>query len=215
MLSAIIMEEKHYNKWAYLSMIPLCGGTTLSSFTEVNFSWLGIFFSVSAVVLRAVKNLLQGQLLQDRNIDSVLLTYYATPFNFVIFGIGCLLLEGWAPFERFWNSFGDGLFLAIIFSCVVACTFNIAANLLVKSLSAVGAAVCTNAKTPLTIIFSVCLFRNRVGIAQIIGCVLTFWGAWLFAAKGSVIKPNDKQGSAPVERPDFLLLAASPEDPSP
>ena len=60
LITSMILDGRRYNSWAYWAMIPVCGGGAICSFNEVNFSVVGCTLSVSAVVFRSLKTILQG-----------------------------------------------------------------------------------------------------------------------------------------------------------
>ncbi|CAK0905478.1 unnamed protein product [Prorocentrum cordatum] len=72
----VLLEGARFSSRGYATMLPLCGGTVVSSASELNFSWAGLALSAVAVLLRALKQILQGRLLCDESVDSVTLCYY-------------------------------------------------------------------------------------------------------------------------------------------
>lgn len=197
LLASMSIDGKRYNNWAFVAMVPLCGGAMMSSIQEVNFSVPGTLLSIAAVVFRGVKILLQGRLLCDAKVDSVTLCYYMAPFNLAIFLMGCIALEGWAPLEKLLQSDpfslrGQGnLPAALCFSAFLACFFNIASYLFVQHLNPIGAAVISNAKTPATILASVLIFGNVVTPGQLLGFLVTFFGVWLHSSKVQLLSRTE------------------------
>lgn len=47
-----------YNRWSYISMIPVCGGGVLCGLGEVNLHFMGIIISILCVVFRALRVLI-------------------------------------------------------------------------------------------------------------------------------------------------------------
>lgn len=197
LLASMSLDGKRYNNWAFVAMVPLCGGAMISSVQEVNFSLLGTVLSVAAVVFRAVKILLQGRLLCDAKVDPVTLCYYMAPFNLVIFLTGSIAVEGWAPLEKllrndhFSLSGEASLPAALLFSAFLACFFNIASYLIVQHLNPIGASVVANAKTPATILASVLIFGNAVTPGQLLGFLVTFFGVWLHSNKVQLLSKTE------------------------
>merc|ERR1719277_395120 len=67
---AVVLQGQRFNRWTWASMPVICGGLVLCSAQEANFHAAG------ATVLRALKSILQGRLLEDAGMDSVTLLYY-------------------------------------------------------------------------------------------------------------------------------------------
>lgn len=54
-----------YNRWSYLSMIPVCGGGIMCAMGEMNLHVIGILTSISSTVFRSLRVLIQARLLCD------------------------------------------------------------------------------------------------------------------------------------------------------
>mmetsp|Transcript_87423 Transcript_87423/g.209155 ORF Transcript_87423/g.209155 Transcript_87423/m.209155 type:complete len:346 (+) Transcript_87423:23-1060(+) len=193
LITCMLLDGARYNCWAYWAMIPVCGGAAISSYSEVNFSLLGSIFSITAVVFRALKTLLQGRLLCDQKVDSVTLCYYMAPFNLLLFALCSCLTEGLQPWRALSganSTFVEQAYLGISLavSGFLACAFNILSYLTIKHLSPVGATVIANAKTPATIVASLFIFANPVAPAQVLGFGVTFFGIFLHSQKGRTLR---------------------------
>ena len=190
--TSVLLDGKRYNCWAYWAMIPVCGGGAICSFNEVNFSLFGSMLSISAVVFRALKTLLQGRLLCDQKVDSITLCYYMAPFNLLILGTASAVTEGLKPWRMLLtaeSSFAEHSYLvmSLTVSSILACAFNILSYLTIKHLSPVGANVIANAKTPAIIFMSMLIFGNPVAPLQVLGLLVTFFGIFLHAQKGRTL----------------------------
>jgi len=75
-------------------MPVICGGLMLCSAAEVNFNMTGFLYAVGAALLRAVKTLVQGALLQGDKIDSVSLLFYMAPWAGLFLQLCAPLSEG-------------------------------------------------------------------------------------------------------------------------
>lgn len=197
LITSILFDGKRYNCWAYVAMIPVCGGGAICSFNEVNFSVVGVVLSISAVVFRALKTLLQGRLLCDQKVNSIVLCYYMAPFNFAIFATASVFTEGLTPLKMLFqhDSFAEQVYLLTLLTAsgVLACAFNILSYLTIKHLSPLGANVIANAKTPAIIFVSMLIFGNPVKLLQIVGLLVTFFGIFLHGQKGHVLPTAPKE----------------------
>lgn len=183
LLTSVALRDRHFNAWAYVSMLPLCGGTSLSVAGEANFDRAGVVFSLLAMEFRALRAVLQGWLLCNEKVEPVTLCYYMAPFNVAIFGVWGAALEGAAPLRRLAEGV-PGLAPALVLSAGLACSFNLASFLTIRYLNAIGAMVVQNTKTPCTILLSLAIFKNSLTGQQVLGFAVTFFGAWLFGRKG-------------------------------
>lgn len=193
LITSMILDGRRYNSWAYWAMIPVCGGGAICSFNEVNFSVVGCTLSISAVVFRSLKTILQGRLLCDQNVDSITLCYYMAPFNLTILATASALTEGTRPFRTLFkaeSSFAEQFYLWIwlLVSGFLACSFNILSYMTIKHLSPVGTNVIANAKTPAIILMSTLFFGNPVRRLQWLCLLVTFFGILLHSRKGRLLE---------------------------
>merc|ERR1719326_891061 len=83
LIAVVLPPRKRYNAWTWMSMPVICGGLVICTTKEVNFHALGAFYATGATVLRALKSIIQGRLLDpsETKLDSVTLLYYMAPFS--------------------------------------------------------------------------------------------------------------------------------------
>lgn len=135
----------------------------------------------------------QGRLLCDQNVDSITLCYYMAPFNLTILATASALTEGTRPFRTLFkaeSSFAEQFYLWIwlLVSGFLACSFNILSYMTIKHLSPVGTNVIANAKTPAIILMSTLFFGNPVRRLQWLGLLVTFFGILLHSRKGRLLE---------------------------
>ena len=145
-----------------------------------------------------------GRLLCDQNVDSITLCYYMAPFNLTILATSSALTEGLLPFRSLFrsdsgsdSSFAEQFYLWIwlLVSGFLACSFNILSYMTIKHLSPVGTNVIANAKTPAIILMSTLFFGNPVRSLQWLGLLVTFFGILLHSQKGRVLEVRNKKKS--------------------
>ena len=139
----------------------------------------------------------QGRLLCDQNVDSITLCYYMAPFNLTILATASALTEGTRPFRTLFkaeSSFAEQFYLWIwlLVSGFLACSFNILSYMTIKHLSPVGTNVIANAKTPAIILMSTLFFGNPVRRLQWLGLLVTFFGILLHSRKGRLLEVDKK-----------------------
>lgn len=212
--TSMILDGKRYNSWAYWAMIPVCGGGAICSFNEVNFSVVGCSFSLGSVFFRSLKTILQGRLLCDQNVDSITLCFYMAPFNLTILAMSSILTEGTKPLRALLgtdSSFAEQFYLWmwLLVSGVLACSFNILSYMTIKHLSPVGTNVIGNAKTPAIILLSTLFFGNPVKDLQWLGLLVTFFGIILHSQKGRTLEVKKTLDAVEPRRiPGFVEIDA-------
>ncbi|EEQ98714.1 conserved hypothetical protein, partial [Perkinsus marinus ATCC 50983] len=183
----VFIFGKRYNFATYLSMLPVCGGALLCGHGEVNFVLLGALSAIGSVFFRALKNTMQGDLLNG-SLSSLELLFVLAPANLVFFLIGSLAAEGISPVWEAASS--PSIMLGLIISSFLACAFNILTFMMLKLLSPVGAMVVHSMKTPGMLITSWALFGNPVEPTQIVGFVIITAGVYYYRVNGGEITPE-------------------------
>ncbi|KAF4661003.1 hypothetical protein FOZ61_003620 [Perkinsus olseni] len=190
-LVCVLIYHQHYNLPTYLSMIPICGGAIMCSGGEVNFNIIGVTFSIGAVLTRALKNTMQSRLMTT-SFTNIELLYVLAPANLFFFLTGSFLVEGLFEPTRQLISTPNAL-VAVVFSALLACTYNLLAFKMLQVLSPVGAMVVHTLKTPATLIVSTLLFGNKIGVLQVLGFVVITAGVYYYKNYGKEVKPEEYQ----------------------
>lgn len=198
---AVVMQGKRYNTWTWLSMPVICGGLALCSAKEVNFHLFGAVCATGATVLRAVKSLIQGKLLSQKDkMDSVTLLYYMAPWAAGMLSVMAMATEGLEPLRLLAAGLGPtpiavggpGVLGLLVISGLNACFLNVSNFLVTSYTSAVTLQVLGNVKSCLSIGISVAIFRNALHVQQALGVVVCLFGVWLYNEKGGPAKTSIK-----------------------
>jgi len=226
-LLAVALYRKSFNGWTWASMPIICGGLALCSITEVNFHALGAFFASSATVLRALKSILQGKLLQGEKVDSVTLLYYMAPWAAVMLSAVAVFSEGvdplrmlarglpgvsswWSPEERLVGS--GTLLLMLAVSGLNACLLNVVNFSVTAYTSPVTLQVLGNVKNCLSILVSVSVFGNTLQGIQGVGVAICLLGVWVYNTRGGAAKKVEAQSAKTQEK---VVKLAMPEGQAP
>jgi len=228
-LLAVALQRKSFNLWTWSSMPIICGGLAICSIMEVNFHALGAFFASSATVLRALKSILQGKLLQGEKVDSVTLLYYMAPWAALLLSAVAVVSEGsqplrmiarglpgvsslWAPEDRLVGS--GTLLLMLAVSGLNACLLNVV-NFSVTSLTnPVTLQVLGNVKNCLSILVSVGVFGNTLQGIQGVGVAICLIGVWLYNTRGGAAKKVEAQSAEAKEKTDVKIVQPDGQTPS-
>ncbi|KAF4752054.1 hypothetical protein FOZ63_023582 [Perkinsus olseni] len=178
----VFIFGKRYNFATYFSMLPVCGGAILCGHGEVNFVLLGALFAIGSVFFRALKNTMQGDLLNE-SLSSLELLFVLAPANLLFFLVGSVVTEGLNPI---WEAApSPRIMLALVVSSLLACAFNLLTFKMLKLLSPVGAMVVHSLKTPGMLVTSWALFGNPVKQSQILGFVIITAGVYYYRTNGA------------------------------
>lgn len=198
-LMAVVIQQKRYNRWTWLSMPIICGGLAVCSMKEVNFVVLGAVYATGATILRAVKSIMQGRILtsSDKNLDSVGLLYYMAPWSAALLLVLVLVAEGTEPLSMLASSGTYAhplrgryhLMFLLLLSGLNACLLNVANFLVTSYTSPVTLQVLGNVKSCLSIGVSVAIFRNALKLEQALGVATCLFGVWLYNEKGGAVNP--------------------------
>ncbi|CAD7944076.1 unnamed protein product [Amoebophrya sp. A120] len=187
-LSAMVFQGKRFNRSAYLALIPVCGGGAICAFNEGSqFAVFGLLISLSAALFRAVKAVLQAELLRgaDLKLDSISLLYYSSPVNMLLFFIWSFFQENQLePYYEFYFALTSMGKFWVCLGAFMAAMFNLIGFLTIGYLGAVVAMVVGNMKTPTTILVSAIVFNNPVHWKQIVGFLVGAFGVLFYDRYG-------------------------------
>jgi len=191
---AVLWQGKSYNWYTWFAVAVVSFGIILCSTKEFNFSMLGVFFALGSTTLRALKSIIQGQIL-DTKMDSLTLLSYMAPWAFGFLGFFSLISEGLAPYLLIAR--GLGLDLAapsgtgggrlcffLLLSGSMAFVLNLLQFMVTARTNAVTLQVLGNVKNCAGIFFSVAVLGNEVTMEQGLGVAICLWGVWLYNNKG-------------------------------
>lgn len=216
---AVFMQHKRFNSWTWASMPIICGGLALCSVKEVNFNVIGAFFALGATILRAIKSIIQGKLLQGADkMDSVTLLFYMAPWSAAFLFVTALLTEGVEPYKmlfdgiRGYKTNQDGQVQSVtgaptvlaLLACsgMNACMLNVSNFMVTAYTSPVTLQVFGNVKCCLAIATSVAVFRNPMKIEQGFGVATCLFGVWVYHQKSKVVSaPTASEGKSEGSSP--------------
>jgi len=200
---AVAMQGQRFNCWTWASMPVICGGLVLCSAAEVNFNAVGALYCFGSTVLRALKSIVQGKLLEGAGMDSVTLLYYMAPWAALLLQAAAFAMEGLEPFRVLRRGLiggvgADGLadpfapamtggpllVALLIASGLNACLLNVFTFKVTACTSAVTLQVLGNVKACLSIGVSVVIFGNPLTWEQAVGVLICLFGVWIYNRKG-------------------------------
>lgn len=208
---AVLVQRKRFNFWTWVSMPVICGGLIMCGTMEVNFDALGTLFAGGATVLRAMKSIIQGKLLNGDKIDSVVLLYYTAPWAALLLSLAAITSEGLEPVRLLASGLvgSDGgpgrevtgglrVLGLLIISGLNACLLNVANFSVTAYTGPVTLQVLGNVKNCVSIGVSVAVFRNALKVEQVMGVGTCLLGVWLYQQKGAELKEGSARSGGRV-----------------
>jgi drug/metabolite transporter (DMT)-like permease len=169
-------------------------GLMTCAFGEIVFSAVGFTFCAMAVITRALKSIVQHQLL-DGSIGSQLtpiqLVVWMSLPSFAIMAIWSLYTEGTQPFYDFYLNVGTQG--AVLLTVVNACILNTAALYVLQNLGPVAQQLAGQLKGVLSVLGSVALFSEQVTVQQIIGYSIIIGGVTWYNRRDMWLKQQSAQ----------------------
>uniref|UniRef100_A0A673WQ71 Solute carrier family 35 member E4 n=2 Tax=Salmo trutta TaxID=8032 RepID=A0A673WQ71_SALTR len=177
-ISTLILGKQHHIL-KYTAMMPICLGASFSIMGEVQYDQTGCFFVFAATMLRGVKTIQQGILLQEEKINSVFLLYLMSIPSFCILAVAALALENWAVLESPMH-YDHKLWLFILLSCLGSVVYNLASCCVITLTSAVTLHILGNLSVVGNLLLSQLLFGNEMSALSCAGVALTLSGMLIY-----------------------------------
>nr|XP_023838780.1 solute carrier family 35 member E4-like [Salvelinus alpinus] len=177
-ISTLILGKQHHIL-KYTAMMPICLGASFSIMGEVQYDQTGCFFVFAATMLRGVKTIQQGILLQEEKINSVFLLYLMSIPSFCILAVAALALENWAVLESPMH-YDHNLWLFILLSCLGSVMYNLASCCIITLTSAVTLHILGNLSVVGNLLLSQLLFGNEMSALSCAGVALTLSGMLIY-----------------------------------
>lgn len=189
----------------YKLLLPTCvvvAGCSLSVVGEVNFSMTGFVLCFVANIGRAMKVVLQQELMTGptkAKFDPVATLAWMCTCSFCIIIIWSFVSEGAAPFARFLTPSGRwSLVAAILASCVNAVILNLAALFVTKNLGAVGAQLVAQVKSVLTVLGGMVVFQEELSRQEFVGFAFVLVGTYAYSRTEQMSKKAEPAREQPV-----------------
>nr|XP_033775425.1 solute carrier family 35 member E4-like [Geotrypetes seraphini] len=185
MLLSQLLQRRAYAAMEYAAMLPVCLGASLSVLGELRFNQIGCIFICITMVLRSVKSIQQGVLLQEENIDTILLLFIMSLPSFLLLLSCTLLFES----RAFWELLTQGtarLWMSLLLSCSSSVLYNLSGFYVVKHTSAVTLHLLGNLVVLGNVLTSQAVFGGPVSKLGVAGTVLTLIGVLVYQNSDAV-----------------------------
>ena len=212
----ILRKREHWRVWASLTPVILGGMVTAGA--EPTFHAKGLALVLASMVARATKSCLQELLLssaesseggkdggvqQSEKLDSL------NSLRWMSLMSVCTLLPASVEFEgvcaikaALRSAYEENdLAWALCANCAGAFLVNISQFLVTQHVGALSMQVLGNVKTIVTVVFSVVIFKNVVGLRSLLGYALTLIGCFVYLRekrRREAIENNNNDLAAPL-----------------
>eukprot|EP01122_Echinamoeba_exundans_P011230 TRINITY_DN4397_c0_g1_i1.p1 TRINITY_DN4397_c0_g1~~TRINITY_DN4397_c0_g1_i1.p1 ORF type:complete len:327 (+),score=58.55 TRINITY_DN4397_c0_g1_i1:124-1104(+) len=194
----VVIEQVVFNtppadKRIWVSLIPIVGGVMLATYTEVNFEIKGFMAAMIASVIHAGMTAVSSRLMRAK-LDSVNLTYYMAPPS-ALMTLPFMLTFEYSNLTSRWaaNFAGTNIVFVLLLSGAIALALNVSTFLAIKATSALTFTVIGNIKVIFSIVISVIIFQNEIGLFNAFGCAVTIAGAWWYSQIQYEVKTRKQQ----------------------
>ncbi|XP_061115464.1 solute carrier family 35 member E4-like [Conger conger] len=172
-ISALVLRE-HHHVVKYTAMMPICLGASFSIMGEVHFDKTGCYCMFAATILRGIRSIQQGILLQQEKIGSVFLLYLLAVPSFCILAVAALVLEHRAGPESPLHYDGR-VWALVLLSCLGSVLYNLSSCCILTLTSAVTLHVLGNLSVVVNLLLSQLLFGCQLSPLSCagVGCTLS------------------------------------------
>lgn len=193
----VLIFRKSFSRDTYLSVIPIVGGVVIASYTEANFNAMGFWSALVASIITALLAIVTSLLLTQK-LDAINLLYYMAPLSATMLVPFAHHLE-WHDMTTNWEHYGQMQpALILVISGCIAFLLNVTTFLVIRKTSALTYTVAGNFKVVFSIATSVAIFKNEIGIFNMVGCLVALLGVmWYNHIK--LVESQQKQ-PAPIEK---------------
>eukprot|EP01104_Vermistella_antarctica_P007158 TRINITY_DN1790_c0_g1_i1.p1 TRINITY_DN1790_c0_g1~~TRINITY_DN1790_c0_g1_i1.p1 ORF type:complete len:360 (-),score=29.52 TRINITY_DN1790_c0_g1_i1:67-1080(-) len=174
-LQTFCFPSKPISRMTYFALIPIVGGVTLATYTEVNFEVLGFGAALTASLITALQAHISGKLLSTK-LDSINLLYNMAPLAVLMLVLPTLYLES-GDIRNNWKYAGQSeAMLTLVVSGFLAFALNVTQFLAIAKTSPLTFTVAGNLKVVISISLSVFIFQNQVTVWNGVGCAVALGG---------------------------------------
>jgi len=189
-LSKLFVPGTMYTIWVYLSLIPVVGGVTLASISEVSFNWTGFLTAMASNVAFQSRNVLSKKFMKGVQFDDLNLFAYISILSFLTMLPVTLLLEAgrWKPtLSSIANNPNaaytvPSLLVLIAFAGFLHFLYNQFSYVVLQRVNnPVTHSVGNTMKRVAVIVSSVLVFKNEVTLLNKIGTAIAIIGVAIYS----------------------------------
>ncbi|KAM6111770.1 solute carrier family 35 member E4 [Pterocles gutturalis] len=179
LLSGLLGGRQGHHPLQYMALGPVCAGAACSIAGVLRFHQPGCAFLLAATVLRALKSVQQGLLLQEGRLDALsLLCLMSLPSFCLLFGAAVTLELGlsWEGVLRYDST----LWACVLLSCLTSVLYNLATFCVLSLTSALTVHVLGNLTVVGNLLLSRLLFGSHLSGLGYLGIGLTLAGMFVY-----------------------------------
>jgi solute carrier family 35 protein E3 len=196
----VLFMGKEFDSKTYMSVFLVVFGVAASTVSEIEFEMTGFLCAVVSSITTAAQAILIGKVLTgEHRLDSMNLVYYMALPSAIILLPFCYNYELDKILYE-WDMLNLSGILILFASGAIAYGLNVTSFLVVKHTSALTYNVAGNFKIILSIAVSVLIFRNPIGLINILGCAIAIVGVWMYNTHRMHVNRLEQEGKKSQEK---------------
>jgi len=186
----------------WLCLIPIIGGVSLASVTELNFAWLAFWAAGIANVFAAFKGQENAKLMASGEIrdrlDTVGNQFAFTTLISFLFMLPVMIIKEGSKWPQFYSMLTTNPVWAtnFVLSGLLLYGYNECATITIKKTSAITQSVANTAKRAVVIVGSAMVFGESLGLAKLLGCSIALGGVLLYSVIDTLLHKAAQRGKA-------------------
>ncbi|KAL3835208.1 hypothetical protein ACJIZ3_009944 [Penstemon smallii] len=180
--------------WIGLALLPIVGGVSLASITEVSFNWVGFWSAMASNLTNQSRNVLSKKLMVKKEdaLDNITLFSIITIMSFILMVPTTILMEGIKFTPSYLEAAGLNIKEICTRSLLAALSYHAyqqVAYMILQRISPVTHSVGNCVKRAVVIVASVLFFRTPVSPVNSLGTGIALAGVFLYS-RVKRIKPK-------------------------
>ncbi|KAK4489034.1 hypothetical protein RD792_004827 [Penstemon davidsonii] len=180
--------------WVGLALLPIVGGVSLASITEVSFNWVGFWSAMASNLTNQSRNVLSKKLMVKKEdaVDNITLFSIITIMSFILMVPTTILMEGIKFTPSYLEAAGLNIKEICTRSLLAALSYHAyqqVAYMILQRISPVTHSVGNCVKRAVVIVASVLFFRTPVSPVNSLGTGIALAGVFLYS-RVKRIKPK-------------------------
>lgn len=193
-LQALIMR-KSFDIRVYIALIPVVGGVTLASATELSFHMFGFLAALTSTIFTSANSIMAEVLLKGHvDMDSINTVYYMAP-QIVLMLTPLAFFCEWEAVQMWYGLEGDRtqVFIVIGISGILAFGLNFSLFYAIQATSAMTFNVAGNLKVAVAMLLGWLIYQNPMSVFSSFGCFITVVGCTWYGYIQHQVKMEEMQ----------------------
>eukprot|EP01113_Clastostelium_recurvatum_P005120 TRINITY_DN12284_c0_g1_i1.p1 TRINITY_DN12284_c0_g1~~TRINITY_DN12284_c0_g1_i1.p1 ORF type:complete len:362 (-),score=63.43 TRINITY_DN12284_c0_g1_i1:236-1321(-) len=193
MIMGMIFFKRRYHLGQYLAVLMMIAGLILFSNADAavhsQFSLVGVFFALAALICEAAKSNLQEKIMKDYHASQVEVAFFSNLIGFILCFPFLIVSGEIVPAVQFCNSHPH-IYLYMFILFIIGYAASVCMLSLIRISDAFVSSSVSSARKVVTIILSFLIFHKPLLVRHILACAVFF--------VGMAVQIQSKRSSAPA-----------------